>query len=355
MNVVFLSKRRPQGRDLIASPYGRFFYLPLELSRLGMNTSLITVSYQAHEDCESSAHGVPMVSVSARPNLPGLGNRLAEVIRARSPDWIIGCSDTWFGILAGRIASRLNCRYAVDAYDNYCAYIPWLLPLHHAWFKAIREADCVTVAGPSLSEFLAARAHPKRPPVVIPMAADPDGYFLRDRMRCRAELGLPNAVPLVGYSGAISASRGIDSLFRVLPALRERFPGARLILTGRMEWSGTLPEGCDYLGYLPADVIPKVVNAVDVVTALNRDSAFGNFSFPAKLYEAMACQVPVVVSATQSTAWIMSDHPQLLVTPGDDEALLDAIGRSLGVGRISYANDTSWQDSAALLAASLRD
>lgn len=352
--IAFLTKRRPMGRDLLNDPYGRFYYLPLELAKLGYDVTVVALSYVAGETERSSEHGLSWESISLRPNPWSAYHALEHVVRAASPDWVVGCSDTYFGILAERLARNLGCRSVIDAYDNYCAYVPWASPLHLLWYRAITRCDLTTVAGPSLSEEWAQHCRGRRS-VVIPMAPDPCGFFLRDRYRSRNAIGLPLDRPIVGYSGSISDERGIETLFDAFTHARQQCPELTLVLSGRLSDKVRLPSNTIYLGYLPNESVPDLINCFDVMAVINKDSRFGNYSYPVKLYEAMACKVPVIASRTKSTEWILSGFPELLVEPSNVAALSNAILAALTRGRIDYPQLPSWSSSAQLLDQSLID
>jgi hypothetical protein len=61
--------------------------------------------------------------------------------------------------------------------------------------------------------------------------------------------------------------------------------------------------------------------AVNVVAVMNTPGAFGDYSCPIKLYEAMACGRPAATSRTASKAYGKSrrlrDLPDRLVAPGN--------------------------------------
>ena len=97
------------------------------------------------------------------------------------------------------------------------------------------------------------------------------------------------------------------------------------------------------LGYIEDEKMPLLLNCMDTLAVTNRDSAFGRYSHPVKLYEAMSCQVPVVVTATAATEWILHDHPELLVPPGDASALAAGLAAALGRGRIAYRDVPDWR------------
>ena len=49
MNILFLSKRRPQNKDLILRPYGRFYYLPKILAERGHNVHVLLLDYKKNK------------------------------------------------------------------------------------------------------------------------------------------------------------------------------------------------------------------------------------------------------------------------------------------------------------------
>jgi hypothetical protein len=83
--------------------------------------------------------------------------------------------------------------------------------------------------------------------------------------------------------------------------------------------------------------MPALYQAPAVVAVTNTPSAFGDYSYPIKLYEAMACGRPVVASRTASTAHgicrRLRDFPDRLVAPDDAAALAGAAGVGPGPGR----------------------
>jgi glycosyltransferase involved in cell wall biosynthesis len=270
------------------------------------------------------------------------------------PDCVVGFSDTYYGILAGHLGRRYAVRSIIDAYDNYESYIPWLTPLHRLWRKALKGASVVTAAGPQLAELLQ-RSRPERPVHIVPMAADPDGFKPIAREQSRRRLGLPLGAPLVGYCGSIYRNRGIRLLFDAFDELQRKDGDVRLILSGRKDRQLRLPPYVNWLGYLPDEDIPYLLNAMNVLVVINQLSPFGRFSYPAKLYEAMACHIPVVATATEPAQWILGHRDKFLATPGDSRELADKIRRLLPMEREDYGDLNTWDNSCMLFEKALRD
>ena len=70
MKILFLSKRRPQGRDLLTRPYGRFFYIPRILSERGHDVCLLLLSYQKEARSRTMQHGMTWITESVFPTGP---------------------------------------------------------------------------------------------------------------------------------------------------------------------------------------------------------------------------------------------------------------------------------------------
>jgi len=332
-------------RDLYLRPYGRFFYFPKSLADKGHEVHVILLSYQKDETIDCVKDGIHWYSYSLFSFNP-----LKYVISAHKlvkqikPDWIVGFSDTYYGILAQRLAKKHNCNSMIDAYDNYESYIPWFRYLHHLWRRSISDANLVTAAGPQLAELLG-RERPQKPTKVLPMAADPIHEQRIDRAEARRRLNLPLTQKLIGYCGSISSSRGIKLLFDAFTDIIINTPETDigLVLSGRMEKGIQYPPGSYWLGYLDDDKIPLLLAALDILIVVNKDSAFGNYSYPVKLYEAMQHHIPVIVTRTPATTWILQAHPELLVKPDDQEELTRSILHILPLTSIDYGNQKSWK------------
>lgn len=347
-NILFLSKRRPQSRDLYTSPYGRFYFLPLELSKLSHRVTICLFDYNGRE-CESKfADNIDWHTIGTRGNPLAAYRTTRHLISELKPDWIIGCSDTYFGILAVHFARLFKSQSIVDAYDNYASYIPFAMPLHQLWYWAARNANAVTVAGPSLAQLFDVHGV-TRQSTIVPMAPDPDGFHLRDKFKSRYLLKLPYDKKLIGYCGAISSTRDIETLFRAISIMKIRDPSVQLVLSGRLDKNISIPNDALNLGFIPKEHIPILLNCFDAFAITNKDSQFGHYSYPIKLYEAMSSGVPVVASRTKSTAWILTEHPQNTVPAGNPRELADKLLSSIEGGRPEYSNLPTWEQSASLL------
>jgi len=352
MKLFFLCKRRPQGKDLLTRPYGRFFHLPRILSERGHDVCLLLLSYQKEARSRTMQYGMTWITESVFPTGPLAYIQHAErLVKEFKPDWVVGFSDTYYGILSAWLGERYRIGSVIDAYDNYESYIPWLKPLHLLWRKALGRATLVTAAGPHLAEFLSS-FRPDKKAYTIPMASDPNFQPL-ERTECRRRLGLPVDRKIIGYSGAVHRSRGIDTLFQAYEKLKGDNPQLELVLTGRNQKGLSIPSGVRWLGYLPDEDMPLLLNSLDVLLVLNRFSDFGRFSYPVKLYEAMKCHIPVVATNTPPVRWILGDRGSLIAEAGDDADLARKVESILNMNRWDYGEQNTWEQSSLVFEAAL--
>lgn len=350
MKLLFLCKRCPQDRDLLTRPYGRFYHLPRLLAKKGHDVSILLCNYKSEPEWDEvrDVEGIRWTSVSlARPNLLRYYRVSLQLAEKIAPDWIVGLSDTYYGILAQYLARRFGCRSLIDAYDNYESYIPWLKPLHYLWRRALARADLVSAAGPQLVEMMQ-RDRKGGAAIIVPMAADPE-FVPLDRYDSRKELGLPQVKKLIGYCGSLYRSRGIEFLFRLADRISSVIPEAEIVVSGRKEKGLIIPPNIRCLGYLPDRQMPALLNSMDVLLVPNRESAFGKFSYPVKLYEAMQCRIPVVASDTGPARWILAGDQRFLGAVGDLEDFSAKVIAALDLGKPAYPPQSSWKDVAGEL------
>jgi glycosyltransferase involved in cell wall biosynthesis len=288
-------------------------------------------------------------SESLHPNRAGIGvlqyiATAKSLIETDPPDWIVGFSDTWYGILAQHLGRRYGIKTLIDAYDNYESYIPWAKPIHWAWRHACRHATALTAAGPNLLDLIAEN-RPSSQVAIVPMSADPV-FQVMDRETCREEVGLPKNRLLIGYPGSFFKNRDIGTMLSALEIVHRQYPQAILVLTGRQDNSLPLPDYVINLGYQPDDRMPSVINAIDVLLSANSSSAFGDYSYPVKICEAMQCEIPIVATSAAGTKWMLRDHPECMVEPQKPEAMARKILEAAGWGRKKYKSAPNWEASA---------
>ncbi|MES9901630.1 MAG: glycosyltransferase family 4 protein [Sedimenticola sp.] len=352
MKILCLSKRRPQGKDLVEQPYGRFYYLPRLLAERGHKVKLHLLSYQREACIAFESEHIEWDSRPLLPNPLEYAQHAEEVCKLWRPDWIIAFSDIWYGILASHLAMRYGIKYSIDAYDDYESYMPWAKPAHWLWRKSLRNATIISATGPGLGSYMCGNRG-KDDYIVVPMAADNSFTSIKDKTVIRRRLGIPEKGKIIGYCGSIYPGRGINILFTAFSTLKRSHPDITLVLSGRIHPKVSIPEDAVSLGYLSDEKLPDLIGCLDVLAVVNKISNFGRHSYPVKLYEAMSCGIPVAATKTPATEWILKDHPEMLATPEDADNLSSVLQCALDFGYTTYSATNDWGLSAEILEQSI--
>jgi glycosyltransferase involved in cell wall biosynthesis len=347
MKIIILCKRRPQQKDLWKKPYGRFYHLAKHLADEGNEVHFLLLNYRTEPEFERFRNGMTWHSINLLPNPLKFyysAKRLAVRIKA---DWIVGFSDTYFGIAAELIASRIKTRSLIDSYDNYESYLPYCLPLHWLWRRALKNSSAVTAAGPGLLELMITHRDTQRA-VVIEMCADPH-FTPGDRENSRKVLGLPIHRKIVAYTGSLYKSRGIKELFSLISQLSAFDPDIQWIISGRIESGIKLPANVHHLGYTDDRKVVDLLRSANAVLCVNRPDNFGDFSYPVKIYEALASGTPVIAFRTRSVEFVMRDRADYLVPFGDINAMVKKISEVIDRNTEVPPPTTNWSKQAKLL------
>lgn len=190
---------------------------------------------------------------------------------------------------------------------------------------SIARCDAVLVDCQELAERVAAiRRLPAERIVLDPPAVD----LARVAAQAAEPFEPPAGSPLVGYAGALERNRGLATLGRLRGALSGEFPRLRVLIAGegpgRVDVVHAAARGdVELLGSVPS--IPAVLEALDICCFPTVTSGT-----PTTLLEAAALGRPIVASAVAGVRELFVDGEQIvLVAPGDDAALAEAVRRLL--------------------------
>ena len=203
---------------------------------------------------------------------------------------------------------------------------------------------------------------------VIPNGVDLDlfspgvePFGIRDRLNAGGD-------SIVCFVGALGPWHGVDQLLRAFPIALAKQANMRLLLVGgakeyeighliaQTESLG-ITDRVSFLGRVEHKEIPRILVESDVAVAPYAHVDYG-FS-PLKIFEYMACGLPVITSDVPSTREIIRHAENgLLVKAGDPNGLAQAILSVLGdsdlaarlrAGALESAQDYSWRRSTERL------
>ena len=147
-------------------------------------------------------------------------------------------------------------------------------------------------------------------------------------MALAAELGFGNE-PIIGFIGSFYDYEGLDDLIAAMPLLRERHPGARLLLVGGGPMDNALraqanaspaAEAIHFTGRVPHDQVERYYSLVDVLAYPRKRSRLTDLVTPLKPLEAMAQRRIVAASDVGGHRELVTHGETGILFPADDPA-----------------------------------
>jgi len=180
------------------------------------------------------------------------------------------------------------------------------------------------------------------------------------------ELGIEPGAPVIGYVGSFYDYEGIDDLIAAMPALRDKQPGARLLLVGAGEmepqWRAAAaslpdPDAVIFAGRVPHSEVERYYSLIDVLAYPRKHSRLTDLVTPLKPLEAMAQQRIVAASNVGGHRELITHgETGILFEPDNPAACAKALGdlldnrsnwdamRRRGVEHVRNAHD--WHENA---------
>lgn len=153
------------------------------------------------------------------------------------------------------------------------------------------------------------------------------------RAAARRALGVDASTPVVLAVGRHDHPKGLDVLIEALPALREACPGARVFVAGKEgAQTAELESSITARGLGPVvtllgarDDVPDLMVGADVFVMPSRREGS-----PGALIEAMALELPAVVSDLTTVREVVDDTDAVIVPAGSPPALARGLVEAVG-------------------------
>lgn len=127
---------------------------------------------------------------------------------------------------------------------------------------------------------------------------------------------LPAAALTLMYVGGLQSNRGLDTVIRAMPQVRERIPTAQFIVVGDGVYRPALEELTQQLGltdavkfegHQPFAKVHSYIQASDICLVPHVESPEINTTMPHKLFQYMYMKKPVIVSSAKPLARVVRD------------------------------------------------
>lgn len=267
------------------------------------------------------------------------------MVRARDLDVVIASSPPFFPHLTGTLLAHLQRAPLFlelrDLWPDYLVEMGMLRASHPATRALFRlekrlltRADRVIVVTESFRKRVIAKGVAPERVHVIPNGVDTTAY-------CRVDAEAPIARPpgaafVAGYLGTFGAGQGLESLLAAAALLRDRRPDIFIMLVGDGPRRAAIEQRARELGLPNLSVHPPIersqtcafYNSCDICLIPLAPIPVFQETIPSKIFEVMACERPMLVSAGGEARRIVDESGGgIAVPPGDAPAIADALVR----------------------------
>lgn len=271
-------------------------------------------------------------------------------LRARRPFDVI---DAHFahpeGIAAVLLGRILRCPVLVTLRGSELRYQHQRLK--QFWMSwALRRADRVIAVSDGLRQLAIDLGVDPRCVRTVPNGVNADVFYHRDRLGCRARLGIAPGERIVLSAGDLAELKGHHRIIAAVKSLNDRGVPATLLVAGGVGRSGRYAETLHghvaaaglgdrvrFLGEVTQGALAELMSAADVFCLASSTEGWPNV-----VNEALACGTPVVATDVGAVRqMVLSDRYGFVVPVHDADALAKALHAAL-TGRWDHEAISAW-------------
>jgi len=328
-------KRFGSNKDMVKENFGREIRLFEQLSKK-YRVDFLCPDYHLRERFNIKKNGVNYFIVPVSFLNPfSMMKSINKLIRKNKYDLIVPTTEPLLGIIGYYFSRKYNIPIVYEVQDNYEIYdsykIPFVRFMEH---NVIKKSDYVFYSNYTLMKKLKFLHKDKFE--IIENGVDLKLFKKIPRKVARKALKINQNIKLVAYTGHISKERGIDNLIKAVAQLRKNNKLIYLLLSGKVDKDINIKLQSVIYKKLPTrEKLVLGLNASDVLIIASSDNPFTRYSFPQKLFEYMAVNIPIVATAVGDVVRILQPFQNSLCKPGSIEDLKNKINIQLKKGHIN--------------------
>jgi len=348
LNILLTCKRHYTNKDLISDRFGRLFHFPKVWSEKGNQVTVLAADYLAADylsfrNRTYQIEGITFYSLG----FPSFGvdflHRINAIAHAGKYDLVIGSCDSHFGYIALKLAKKLGIPYAFDLYHHYADFGTNRIPgMKSMYYRSLSNADLVVCDSKPLEGKIRSYNNHTH---IAPQGTDPSVFKPLPREQCIKELRLDPARKYIGYTGTLDSRFDYDCLIQAMETITGNDSSICLLIAGtKLSGYNLNREFIHYLGELPQERIPVVINACRVMCIPYKLTDLASTCNPCKLSEYIACGLPIVASAISNVTDYLPASRELCYTPGDAASLAESLLRQIAAPVTETLNqELTWE------------
>jgi len=343
MKILVLIKRFSTNKDLVMQDFGRQVRLFEHIRDLGHEVDFLCMDFKKFE---SKTVRKNKINYYIEPfSLTKLGiflRKLDTLLRTNNYNVIVAATSPLLGIVGYFYSKKYKIKFAYDLQDSFDIYDEYKIPFVRLFDKyVIKNCDVLICVSRTLMHRV--RRFRKKPTYVVENGIEKDLFKPIDKLTARKVLHLPLKAKIIVHIGLLARIKGYDIMIDAFRKVRHKYPEAYLLLSGEIyKYDQDIKLGQEHVIFRKFPKRQDVVlgiNAADVAMLPNPKNNFTEYSFPYKIVEYMACNVPIVATRIGDVAVLLKKYKGSLCEPNADDMSEKIIKKLQKDKRVDYSKD----------------
>ena len=341
MKILVLMKRFGTNKDLVMQNFGRQVRLFEHIKKFGHDIDFLCMDYKKLESKKIRKNNInyyiePFGLTKFRVFL----KKLDLLLSVNKYGIIVASTSPILGIIGYFYSRKYKIRMLYELQDSFDVYAEYKIPLLRQIDRYVtKNSDIVVCVSHALMNKV--KKFRKKAAYVIENGIEPNLFKPMDRIKCRKMLGLPLDAKIIVYIGHITKLRGFDTLLTAFGKVRKIHPDSYLLVSGQIDKDVSINHENVLFKALPErKQVAMAINAGDVSVIPDSRNDFTEYSFPYKLVEYMACQVPIAATDIGDMSLVLKKYGGSLCKPDDADGLSKIIIAKLENNKkVDYGKD----------------
>jgi glycosyltransferase involved in cell wall biosynthesis len=313
------------------------------LSQQGHNVFIFAQDGRGYQDKEPFVFRFPAITLPMHPNYPitlPISQKINRLLSTLKLDVMHSHHPFLLGAIAAKKASELDVPLVFTYHTRYQEYSHYV-PLNQKLVKVVirrhlsaymQKCHHILVSSQSSKEELANVYGVTNQITVVPLGLDLSLWQTADSGTVRQVRGWGNDTILISV-GRLAKEKNWPTLLKAVAPILKTRPGTRFVLIGdgnerksleKLAQELGIASRVEFTGALPHQQVIAHLKAADLFCFASITETLGLATM-----EAMAAGLPVVAVNATGTCDVVTPECEGLLTPNEDAALFQAIGRVL--------------------------
>ena len=343
MKFLVLMKRFSTNKDLVIQNFGRQVRLFENIKKFGHDVDFYCMDFKKFESKKVRKNNIDYyIEPFSFSKFNSFLKKLDSLLKQNKYDAIIASTSPLLGIIGYFYARKYKTKIVYELQDSFDVYDEYKIPFIKKLDNYItKNSDVVICVSHALMNRI--KKFRKKTIYVIENGIERDLFKPIKRKIAREKLHLPKKAKIIVHIGLLARIKGYDIMIDSFKKVRERYPDTYLLISGEVyKYDKSInfkQKNIIFRKFPKREEVVLGINAADVAILPNPKNAFTEYSFPYKIVEYMACNVPIVATNVGDVAILLKKYKGSLCGPNAEDMGKKIIEKLESDKRVDYSKD----------------